>query len=555
MTENKIKRLYQSLDMPVPTYFMKYALPLVMAGVGSTAVLVYLFPELVSSPIFRYLFLAIPLLFSTLAILFPLLLGERKKMQIDRNIHLFLIRMSVLATSKLPRKKMLEILSQVKEYEALSVEIEKIYKLMEYWNMGLSDAARTIARRTPSPILADFLDRLAHSADAGEDLEEFLSKEREVSMSTYVNKYETALKDLDLMMEIFVAVLISLMFIIVFIALLPVFVNISITLLLPAVALCFVIVESMAIYMVKSLLPSDHLWHNMKEKTEVDKTLKTVLPATYAACIALAIFSFFVELPLTAVVALVVTPLIYPGMMIRKEESKIRARDENYDSFLRAVAGYSASSGSAVSDGIGRLSKHDFGELTEGIVVLYKRLLTRIDQIRAWNLFAAGSGSNLISKFTEMYVVGLAVGGKVEKVIEIISGNFVKLVGVRRKRYQSADNMLGTLYGMSIGVTFTLFSTLSLMTLLNQMNDQFALSQTGTSIALPIALQAFDLGLAEGIFLFIVLVHSLISANLVTYAGGGHKHSFYINFAIITWICTVTSIVTQLMLGTVLGLD
>ncbi len=554
MAENKIKRLYQSLDMPVSTYFVRYALPLVIAGIAATTALVYLFPAMVSSPTFRYLFLAIPLMFAVIAILFPLLMGERKRMQIDRNIHLFLIRMSVLATSKLPRKKMLEILSQVKEYEALSTEIEKIYKLMEYWNMGLADAARTIARRTPSPTLADFLDRLAHSSDAGEDLEEFLSKEREVSMSTYVNKYETALKDLDLMMEIFVAVLISLMFIIVFIALLPVFVNISITLLLPAVALCFVIIEAMAIYLVKSLLPSDHLWHNMEEKTDVDKTLKTVLPATYAACIALAIFSVIVKLPLTAVVALVVTPLIYPGIMIRKEEARIRARDENYDSFMRAVAGYAASSGSAVADGIGRLSKHDFGELTDGIVVLYKRLLTRIDQIRAWNLFAAGSGSNLISKFTEMYVVGLSVGGKVDRVIEITSENFVRLIGVRRKRYQSAENMLGTLYGMSVGVTFTLFSTLSLMRLLNKMNDQFALSQTGSSIALPIALQSFDLGLAEGIFLFIVLVHSLISANLVTYAGGGHKHSFYINFAMITWICTVTSIITQLMLSKVLRL-
>jgi flagellar protein FlaJ len=278
-----------------------------------------------------------------------------------------------------------------------------------------------------------------------------------------------------------------------------------------------------------------------------------VLPATYAACIALGVFSILVGLPLTAIVALIVTPLIYPGILIRREEAKIHARDENYDSFMRAVAGYSASSGAAVTEGVGRLRKHDFGELTSGITVLYKRLLTRIDQVRAWNLFAADSGSNLISKFTEMYVVGLSVGGKVDQVINIISTNFVKLMNVRRKRYQSADNMLGTLYGMSIGITFTLFSALSLMQLLNQMNTQFALSQT--TITMPIALQSFDLSLAEAIFLFIVMVHSLISANLVTFAGGGHKHSFYINFAIITWISTVTAIVTTLLLERMLRLS
>jgi flagellar protein FlaJ len=553
MAKGRFKRLYQSVDMPIQTYFTRYALPLVILGVATTTALVLLFPALATDGFFRYVLLAFPFLFSALAILFPLLLGERKKVQIERNLHLFLIRMSVLSTSKLPRKKMLEILSKVKEYEALSVEIEKIYKLMEYWNMGLADAARTVARKTPSPALADFLDRLAHSSDAGEDIEEFLSKERDVAVSVYLNRYETALKDLDLLNEIFVAVLISLMFMLVFIALLPVFVDLSITLILPGVALLFVIIEVMVLYLVKSLLPSDPIWHNMKEKTEVDKALTNVLPATYAVCVAVAVFGIMTKLPLTAVVAMVVSPLLYPGYMIRKEEKKIRARDENYDAFMRAVGSYAASAGSAITEGVGRLSKHDFGELTLAIEALFKRLLTRIDQIRAWNFFAAETGSNLISKFTEMYVVGLSVGGKVDKVIDIISENFVKLMGVRRKRYQASDNMLGTLYGMSIGITFTLFSALSLMEMLNLMNEQFALSNTVISV--PIALQSFDLNLAEAVFLLIVFAHALISANLVSFAGGSHKHSFYINFAVIVWISTVTALITQMMLDKVLNLS
>jgi archaellum biogenesis protein FlaJ (TadC family) len=98
MPKSNIKRLYQSVDMPIATYFTRYALPLVIAGVGLAAALVFLFPDLVAQGIFRYFFLAVPFLFSLIAILFPLLQGERKKMQIERNLHLFLIRMSVLAT-------------------------------------------------------------------------------------------------------------------------------------------------------------------------------------------------------------------------------------------------------------------------------------------------------------------------------------------------------------------------------------------------------------------------------------------------------------------------
>jgi len=552
MAENRFTRLYQSMNMPLRTYFLRYAIPLVVAGILTTAVIVWLLPGVASDRYFRWLVFAIPLLFTTTAILLPLLLGERRKVQIERNLHLFLIRMSVLATSKLPRKKLMETLSQVKEYEALSDEIEKIYKLMDYWNMGLSDAARVVSKKTPSPVLADFLDRFAHSSDAGEDLEEFLSKEREVVMNVYINKYETALKDLDLLKEIFVAVLISAMFMLVFVSLLPVFMNISINLLLLGVMLLLMI-EYFTLYLItKSILPSDPIWHNMKERPQTDRALARVLPSSYAACVALGVFAYLAKLPMMVTIALVVTPLLYPGILIRSEEKKVRARDDNYDAFMRAVAGYAASSGSGVTEGIGKLGKHDFGELTEAIRVLYKRLLTRIDQVRAWNLFAAESGSNLISKFTEMYIIGLIVGGRPDKVIQITSENFVRLLGVRQKRYQSADTLVGILYGLSVGMTFTLFATLSLMMLLNDMNDAFSLSQT--SIVLPIALQPFDTRVAEYSFLIIMLVHALISANLVSFASGAHKHSFYIHFAMITWISTLTAILTQLLLSHVLRL-
>ena len=53
MAASKMKRLYQSLDMPVEKYFTRYALPLVIAGIGATALLVFLFPELAADGLFK----------------------------------------------------------------------------------------------------------------------------------------------------------------------------------------------------------------------------------------------------------------------------------------------------------------------------------------------------------------------------------------------------------------------------------------------------------------------------------------------------------------------
>ena len=543
----KLMRLWRSSEIPLKKFILLYILPALLLGLACQFLLIYYMPGLMEMMVASQMVYALPIIFVILVIITPLLLGEVKRLQIERNMHLFLIRMSVLATSQLPRKKIMEILSQIKEYEALSDEIEKIYKLMEYWNMSLSDAARIVAKTTPSVNLADFLDRLAHSTDAGEGFDTFLEKETVVVMNQYIDKYETALKSLDLLKEIYVAVIISMMFMLVFVSLLPVFMNISVEILLPIVALAFIIVELSTLYLSKALLPSDPLWHNMKERPDVDKVFKIVLPASYFMCIVLFAMTVMMGLPILAILAITVSPLLYPGFLIRKEESKVRKRDLSYDSFMRSVASYAEASGAGVLDGIGRLSKHDFGELTDGIGRLFKRLLTRINGIRAWNLFAAETGSNLISKFTEMYIMGLSYGGKVDRIIDVISQNFVRLIGVRQKRYQSADAMIGILYGMSVGITFTLFSALALMQLLNSMTENFAIGLT--SIALPISLKAFSIGFAEIIFIILIAAHSLIAATFIRFVGGGHRHSIYIHFASMVWICAVTALITTVSVG------
>ena len=543
----KLKRYWRSAEIPLKRFIMFYAIPALILGFLGRTLLFYYFPDLQTAFIISYVINALPIFLVFVAIIAPILFGEIRKTQIERNMHLFLIRMSVLATSKLPRKKILEVLSEVKEYEALSDEIEKVYKLMEYWNMSLSDAAIIVAKTTPSVQLADFLDRLAHSTDAGEDIEEFLAKETHVVMNQFINNYETALKNLDLVKEIYVAVIISMMFMMVFVSLLPLFMNISIEVILPIVGVVFIIVEVGTLYLIKALLPSDPIWHNMKERPALDRTLRIVLPASYIMCLVLFIVTFLIGLPIIAVLAITVSPLLYPGFLIRQEENKIRKRDLSYDAFMRAVAGYAESSGAGVVDGVGRLSKHDFGELTEGIGHLYKRLLTRINGIRSWNLFASETGSNLISKFTELYIMGISYGGRVDKIMNIISDNFVHLVSVRQKRYQSADAMVGVLYGMTVGIVFTLFSALALMGLLNSMTENFAVSLT--RIALPISFKAFNLGVAQIVFIALMGVHSLISSMFIRYVGGGHRHSIYVHFATMVWICAVTALVTTAAVG------
>ncbi len=546
----KILRLYHSFDMPWRKYILFFVIPLNVIMLAICFYLLIAFPMMGIFPYVIVLY-ALPGFGVLTSLLFPLIRGERRKNEIERYMHLFITRMSVLASTQLPRKEIFRILSEVKEYGALSEEIEKIYNLVEYWNLSLPDAARVVAKRCPSIMLADFLDRLAHSAEAGEDFEVFLEKERSVVIETYAVKYEAALSQLDVYKEAFVAMLISMLFFAVFVAILPMFVSGDVRVFLYLTLLAFITVESVMLYAIKVRLPEDEIWHNRKDaRSQAELKLLKTLPFTYLAVLVLFLILLVMGIPLNAVIAISITPLFYPGYLIHTAESDLINCDENYDAFIRAVGSYVEAKGSDVT-AMERLRKHDFGKLTRHIDVLYKRLLTRIDKKKAWQFFAGETGSNLISKFTDMFVTGIEMGGNPRKISKIISESYIKMIGLRKKRYQSATNLTGILYGLMVGMAFTLYTTYNLMKMMADMVKYYPVNLQ-QYIKIPLLAAQFPLDTANVVFLSLLVVHAFISAMMIKIVSGSHRHSIYLHFSMLVWIGLVVSYLTNSVVGQVL---
>ena len=546
----KVLRLYASFNIPWRKYIMFYALPIILTTLAIGLYIEMSFPSLGNFP-YSLIIYSIPSFGVLLVLLFPLLRGEKRKMEIEKYMHLFITRMSVLASTQLPRKEIFRMLSEVKEYGALSEEIEKIYNLVEYWNLSLPDAARVVAKRTPSIMLADFLDRLAHSAEAGENFEIFLEKERNVVIETYVVKYEASLSQLDVYKETFVAMLISMLFFAVFVAILPMFVPTDASVFLYLTLLAFIVVESIMLYAVKVRLPEDEIWHKKKDvKSESEIKLMKILPFTYLAVFIIFIITLLIGLPLQIVVALSILPLFYPGYVIHTAEGDLINCDENYDAFIRTVGSYVEAKGSDVT-AMERLRKHDFGKLTKYIDILYKRLLMRIDKRKAWRYFAGETGSNLISKFTDMYVTGIEMGGNPTKISRIISDAYVKMIGLRKKRFQTATNLTGILYGLMVGMAFALYTTLDLMKMMANMIKYYPVNLS-KYIKIPLLAAKFPINTANVVFLLLLVIHAFLSALMIKIVRGSHKHSIYPHFSILVWIGIVVSYLTEWAIGGVL---
>ena len=70
-----------------------------------------------------------------------------------------------------------------------------------------------ISERTPSKILRDFLDRFAQSLNSGVDPREFIENEQGAVLEDYKTMYETANDNITILNEVYVSLLIAIIFI------------------------------------------------------------------------------------------------------------------------------------------------------------------------------------------------------------------------------------------------------------------------------------------------------------------------------------------------------
>jgi len=553
LTITDLKKSYMMFDYPLERY-----IPIVI--LSTLGILAFVIAASIYLPILFANFLVsiimwfFPVFVLFVGVIYPLLIMERVIRITNRLMHLFITRMSILSTSTLPRKDMIKIISEVKEYGPLATEISRIYTLMGHWNSTLPDAARFIGKRTPSPILGDFLDRMAHAIDAGEDFHKFMIKEQKVVILDFELRYDNSLKSMDTIRELLTSLIVSSMFIIIFMVILPALLAQTGEAMLLGVVFLFVFIEGAMTFAVYNIMPEDELWHNMERRPPFEYWVKGRMPFFVAATGILSILlsSFRFEFAYAPILpGIVFLPLALIGRKVKFEEEQVRRCDYLYDTFMRSVASGAANVGGSLVSALKDIKLHDFGPLSEHIDMMYKRLATRIDKIQPWAFFAADTGSNLIAKFTEMFVKGVNIGGDPEEIANIVSENFLAMNNLRKKRAQTSANVQGLMYGLTAAITITLFMALNLMLM---MNGIFSEAPITGDIAIPLNLEGFDMVLMSTFMISIILIHALFSAIILNVVTGSHKIMILYHFPLLSFFGAVTAVITNLAMKNVLGI-
>ncbi len=551
-TIRSIIRAYEHMEMPIRRYILLILLPSTFVGFGIVvAVLSVPAPLYLRMPA-SLLSLFVPFV----AVVYPKVMQDRKRNQVRERFHLFITHITILSTTNIDRVEVFRTLAQEEEYQALAEEMGYIVALIDTWNQSLEDACRMRARHVSSPLLQDFLERLAYTVGAGQDVGDFLLNEQDSIIQRFAVRYESELERLSVIKDLYLSITMSTTFALVFAVLVPFITGIDPAMTLSVIIVLYLFVQVMFLYGMNSIAPKDPVWfYGAEQALARNGRIRTALIVGIGLCLLLCAYTYGAltgmlpgaGLPTPLFLAIPFTPLIVPGLVMRKEEGRVKNRDEEFPSFIRALGSVESVKQSSTGSVLQSLREKDFGSLTEQIDNLYKRLVMRIDSGLAWRYFAAETGSYLIQKFSDMYTVGRRMGGEPEQLGRLIDENMTEVLKLRQRRTQETGTIIGVIYGITATSTFAFFVGLEVVKVLRNVTGDMQIEQTGLGGVLNA--QVYNIPQIQFMLFVTVLINAFLSSMMIRVVDRGHSMNALPHFVVQTWLSAIIAVVTRYLVS------
>jgi flagellar protein FlaJ len=564
----QLKIAYRALENP-KKFRVTILLPLITLGV-----LVFLMPFILNillpvplnlNPITFVIGGIIPIF---LGVLYPFISWKNKENDINSKMHFFITHLRVLAISDLSLRDIINTLGGKKVYGSLGEELKKISVLSTQWRMPLSKTFRFISERTPSKILKDFLDRFSQSLDSGVEHREFIETEQDAVLEEYKTIYETSNENVIILNEVYVSLLIAIVFVMSLGIVLPIIMGTEdMNMFIFLSSFLLIISEGLLMYLLKAMIPQDEIWHLTGEKGELEEKVKRIFRLSIITVFILGAILFFGRyylpipilqmIPFEILVAIALTPLLIVGVIVFIEEQNISRKERNFLSFLPALGSISTMRGGRINDSVYYLSEKDYGVLTRHIRNLYRRLRTRIDDNGAWEWFGVDTGSNYIQRSGEMFREATYAAANPRKVSRMISENIRKIWDLRVKKLTIINTSIALFAGITFGIAFAIYVSLiiarHLNTVMQPIGNPFAGMEfnVGTTLLHSVPPEVYDQNFI--IIFFVLSIHCFMMALTLRLLRGSHKMVTLLYFVPFVWVIAITSYVVEVGFGGMLA--
>ena len=556
---------YSRLDMSRRRYMLLIFLPTFSVFLLSIAAAIVLqIPVTAKIPI-----PLLGLLVWVTGLLYPKLYITQKRTEIEDKFHLAMTHLTVLSTTNIDRVEVFRRLAAEDEYGALADELGQIVGLVDTWNQSIDDACRRRAKEVPSDVMSDLYERLAFTLEAGEELKEFMLDEQDFIIENYETIYEGQLANLEVMEDLYISMILSMTFGLVFAIVLPILTGVNPTVTVSAVIGLFFLVQVAFFFVIRNIAPYDPVWYFPEPRFIEDKELWAAIFIGSLGSLSIIFFMglgflgigpgidgvlFFLDtVPLPLYVSIPVTPLLITGIVMRMEEERIKERDEQYPNFIRSLGTAETAQQATTVEVLKTLRQKDFGGLTPVINRLYRRLSMRLSPENAWGDFSLEAKSYLMQKYSEMYLVGRQMGGTPQVLGELISQNMNTINQLREQRRQETVTLIGLLYGISAAAVFAFFIGLEVANILGEFSGALTLDQA--EFGQLIYTQAYNVPVIEYLLLLVVLFNAALSSLMIRTIDGGNKATAYVHFVLLTWLGAGVAIFTRQVVSSLLQIQ
>jgi flagellar protein FlaJ len=477
--------------------------------------------------------------------------------------------MASITTAQATRPEIFAYTAAREEYVS-SQYFKKVEFFVKRWNFSYVSGLVTIAERVDNNMLRSMLNRYANSIESGVPDEDFLRRELATIRSVYRNTYEQGLEMLKKWGDAYVAMLFSG-------SLVGIIIMMSIAIFAPTdiqgtLRMSYMIVIGISIfglYTMFTAVPSDLKTHNLptgsKEQGIIRRLEGRILPSCLLVVMVLAM------LQLTGLVKdvyglamLVLGIMLLPlGIIGYLDDSHIVMRDAEFPTFIRSLGAVMGGKGTSITHALREIDIKSLETLEPLIRAVYSKLNLGLDEKQSWEKFIAESGSNLISKYLNIFRDSVELGGTADRIGEIVGSSMLEQVLLREKRSTISMGFVVLLIPMhALMVSIFLFLFHILLTMSNAIQNVIgSLGPTGSG--------AFGAGsvsgaLGGGMNLFvsfpegemtvyvIIMITILAVANIL--AGkivmGGDRYIFYFFASIILAITGIIYIAAPILVST-----
>jgi len=560
----QLKIAYRNLEDP-KKFYRSVLLPFVLLGI-----IIFCSPFIVDSLLSEPLGLS-PITFAIggvipifLGILYPYITWKNRENDINSKMHFFITHLRVLAISDLSLKDIVNVLGDKPVYTSLGKEIKKISILATQWRYPMAKTLHFIAERTPSKIFKDFLDRFSQSLDSGVEHREFIETEQEAVIQEYKTMYETSNENIVILNEVYVSMLIAIIFVMSFGIVLPMIIGAeSMTTYTYLSSFLLIVSEGLLLYLLKAMIPQDEFWHKTGDKGDIEVGLTKMFKSSVIACILIGSSMFFLKyylsnpimnlISIEILTAIALSPLLTVGLKVFYEEQNIIRKEKNFLGFLPALGSISTMKGGKINESVYYLSRKDYGILTKHIRNLYRRLRTRIDDDAAWQWFGVDTASNYIQRSSEMFREATFAAANPRRVSRMISENMRKILDLRVKKLSVVNTSISLFAGITFGISFAIYVSLVISQHLNDIiietGDPFSSLE---NINMGTLLHTVSPEIYGSVFLFIfivLIIHCFLMAITLKIIRGSHKYITLLYFVPFVWIVALTSLAVQIFIA------